>query len=338
MNLIDSYVTEVGKYLPRRNRSDIEAEIRSTLEDMLEERAQGQGPASEAQVVALLKEYGEPRKVAASYGAIQYLIGPRLFPFFEMVTKIVLAALALGLTVSFGIGTLRSGLTSLEMARALGNLFLQYLSGGIAAFGNIVLVFAILERVLPAKEQETMKDEWNPADLTKAPNPDEIKPAEQIVSVIVTIVGLVILNGFPQIIGLYFFSDEKWTYVPILAQAFFRYLPWINILSALQIGLDLWLLQQGTWKPASRIFSIALKACSVALLIAMATGPAIVQLTAASVAGTPLAEVFDEFGPLLKFMITPVLLLAVLGTLIEIGQTGWKLVQPKPSQPIAVKK
>jgi uncharacterized protein (UPF0216 family) len=40
MNLIDKYIAEVGKHLPRRNRSDIEAEIRSTLEDMLDERKQ----------------------------------------------------------------------------------------------------------------------------------------------------------------------------------------------------------------------------------------------------------------------------------------------------------
>jgi uncharacterized protein (UPF0216 family) len=41
MNLIDKYITEVGKHLPRKNRADIEAEIRSTLEDMLEERSAG---------------------------------------------------------------------------------------------------------------------------------------------------------------------------------------------------------------------------------------------------------------------------------------------------------
>ena len=36
MKLLDRYVTEVGKYLPRKQRADIEQEIRSTLEDMLE--------------------------------------------------------------------------------------------------------------------------------------------------------------------------------------------------------------------------------------------------------------------------------------------------------------
>ena len=40
MNLLDKYIHEVGKHLPRKNRADLEAEIRSTLEDMLEDRSQ----------------------------------------------------------------------------------------------------------------------------------------------------------------------------------------------------------------------------------------------------------------------------------------------------------
>ena len=67
MNLIDKYIVEVGKHLPRKNRADIEAEIRSTLEDMLDERKQGDGPADEATVMQVLKEYGAPREVAAKY-------------------------------------------------------------------------------------------------------------------------------------------------------------------------------------------------------------------------------------------------------------------------------
>ncbi len=40
MNLIDIYVSEVGRQLNQKNRSDIEAEIRSTLQDMLDENVQ----------------------------------------------------------------------------------------------------------------------------------------------------------------------------------------------------------------------------------------------------------------------------------------------------------
>src|SRR5512145_2854408 len=93
MNLIDKYIAEVGKHLPRRNRADIEAEIRSTLEDMLEERKQAHGTLDDAAVIELLKEYGAPRKVAESYVGPRYLIGPRMYPFFEMIIRIVFAVL-----------------------------------------------------------------------------------------------------------------------------------------------------------------------------------------------------------------------------------------------------
>jgi hypothetical protein len=338
MNLIERYAAEVGKYLPRGQRADIEAEIRSTLEDMLEERTQGKGPATDAMVEELLREYGAPREVAASYGHKQYLIGPRLFPVFEMVTKIVLAALFLALLVSYGFSVIRAGLSASEMAVALGKLLLQYLSAALTAFGNVVLVFAILERVLPASEQEDMKDKWDPADLAKEPDPDAVKPAEHITSILFTVAGLVILNGFPHIIGLYFLSDDKWTFVPILSQAFFRYMPWINLMSALQIALNLWLLQQGVWRTSTRVAALTLKGGALALAVVMLTGPAILQIASESVIGTPLAEVIDELGTLTGFVTIPLLLAVILGTVVEMGQIGWKLLQPRPSIPLEAKK
>ena len=81
MELIDLYVAEVRKRLPLKGRDDIEAELRSTLEDMLEDRSQKAGrPADEAMTLDLLKEYGPPDKVAATYNPHPYLIGPRLYP------------------------------------------------------------------------------------------------------------------------------------------------------------------------------------------------------------------------------------------------------------------
>ena len=77
MDLIDRYIAEVGRYLPAKNRADIQAELRSSLVDNLEARA-GENP-SEEDTAQVLKEFGPPRKVAASYWPEgQYLIGPRL--------------------------------------------------------------------------------------------------------------------------------------------------------------------------------------------------------------------------------------------------------------------
>ena len=39
MNMIDQYVIEVGENLPEKLRADLEKEIRSLIEDTLEERS-----------------------------------------------------------------------------------------------------------------------------------------------------------------------------------------------------------------------------------------------------------------------------------------------------------
>src|SRR5512145_610145 len=141
MNLIDKYIAEIGKHLPRKNRADIEAEIRSTLEDMLEERKQLSGEEDDATVVQLLKEYGAPRKVAESYTGKRYLIGPSLYPTFILVTQIVVSVLLVVSLVGLGLGLAQSGLTGPEFISTVGESLLDLLGGLITAFGNIVLVF-----------------------------------------------------------------------------------------------------------------------------------------------------------------------------------------------------
>src|SRR5512140_3524156 len=149
MNLIDKYIAEVGKHLPRKNRADIEAEIRSTLEDMLDERSegtQGKGAADEAAVMELLKEYGAPREVAATYNPHPYLIGPRMFPMFEMILRIVFVVVIAASFLGLGVSLSKTGMSGAAFASTLGEWFTDLFGGLIAAFGNIVLVFAILER------------------------------------------------------------------------------------------------------------------------------------------------------------------------------------------------
>ena len=137
MNLIDKYIAEVGKHLPRKQRADIEAEIRSTLEDMLEERNQAEA-SNEAQVIELLKEYGEPRKVAESYIGPRYLIGPRLYPTFELIVKIVLAAVLGAGLLGYGLSaSITKSFAGTEFFSFLGQFWMGLLGGMISAFGNI---------------------------------------------------------------------------------------------------------------------------------------------------------------------------------------------------------
>ncbi len=293
MELIDRYVLEVGKHLPQKSRADIEAELRSTLEDMLQDRSHKAGrPVDDAMVIDLLKEYGAPDTVAATYHSTQYLIGPRLYPFFLFVLKIVFTVLIVVLLVALGIQLATQPMAGPELAKAIGKGLLGILSGAIQAFGNIALVFAILERVLPASEfkLDEEKKAWDPASLMKEPERDEVKPWGPIVAILFTAAAMIIFNLYPQLIGVGFLKDGEWTFIPALTAAFFRWMPYINVLWALQIALHVLLLRQGRWQAPTKWFSIALDAAGIAVGCLLLTGPAIVAFSPEALRATGIFD------------------------------------------------
>ena len=337
MNLIDKYIAEVGKHLPRKNRADIEAEIRSTLEDMLEERKQAPGEAGDQAMIELLKEYGGPREVAESYTGPRYLIGPRVYPTFELVTKIVAAVLLAVALAGLGLSLSRASLAGPEFLETIGEGALNLLGGLIAAFGNIVLVFAILERVLPAKEFEKEAEEWNPAELASEPDPDRVKFGEQIFEMFFLVLFLVILNLYPNVIGFGFFNQSDWVFIsPLLMETFFTYLPWINILFLLQLGFNVYLLRQGSWNKRARVMNILLELASLALAIVMLRGPDLVALNASQLAGTPLEDSASLFSTIINLIPALVLTVVIIVSSIEVAQMVYRLMKSRPSSPYPV--
>ena len=338
MKLIDRYIAEVGRHLPRKQRADIEAEIRSTLEDMLEERKQAEGAVSEAEVIELLKEYGAPRDVADSYVGPRYLIGPRIYPTFELVTRIVLIVLFGIALAGLGLGLAQSSLTGAEFMKTIADSALGLFGGLVTAFGNIVLAFAILERVLPAKEFEE-EEEWNPAELAREPDPDRVKFGEQIFEMFFLVVFLVIFNLYPGLIGIGFFNENDWVFIsPILTQAFFSYLPWLNILILLQLGFNIILLRRGWWNTGLRIANIILEVAGIALAVAMLRGPDLASLTPAQLAGTPLEGSAGLFISLANWIPILVLTIVIIVSSIEVAQMVYKIMKSRPSSPYPVLK
>jgi hypothetical protein len=283
MKLIDRYVTEVGRHLPLfRGRKDIENELRSTLEDMLEDRAKKAGrPADEALEMDLLRVYGSPDKVASAYNPMPYLIGPRMFPFFMMILKIAVSVVTVVLLVLLGVQiSTQSPMTGMEFAKAIGEGLLGIVSAAIAAFGNIVLVFAILERFVPTSEFKLGEEkEWDPLSLKKEPEPEEIKPWEPIFTIVITFIAISIFNFNPQLIGFYFFSEDAWVVIPALTDAFFRWLPLINISWVAEIILNGMLLRSGRWGTPTRLFSMAIKVLQIAIGYFLLSGPSIFAIT-----------------------------------------------------------
>lgn len=328
MNLLDKYVGEIGKHLPRNQRADIEKEIRSTLEDMLEER--NQASANDDAVIELLKEYGEPRKVAESYIGPRYLISPRIFPTFEMVTKIVivvvLGAGLLGYAVS---ALLTDSISGISFFSFLGRFWTGLLASLMNAFGVLVIVFAILDRILPASEFEKEEDEWDPAELAKEADPDEVKMSEAITTIIFTVAALFLLNLYPDIIGLYFMSDGDWNFVPVLSDAFFSYMPWINLLGGLQIAFNLYQLRQKVWTFFTRLANIFIEVGTIGLAVVMLNGSSLINLSADKLAGTTVAGASGVLTRILGFAPDMVLFIVIIVSSIEVLQMAFKMVNMK---------
>lgn len=311
MNLIDRYVREVGKHLPAKSRDDIEKELKSTLEDMIEDRVEQSGNArDEAMEIALLKEYGSPEKVAETYHPNQFLIGPRMFPIFTMVLKIVgtvLSVLAIvGITVALG----RVGFAGREFSQTLIQTVGEYIGIAITAFGNVVLVFAILERTLPDFEIKGLNpnEPWNPATLPDEEQPNAVKRGELIAGVIFGFAGLVILNFYPGIFGMpiNFNDDTNWYLIPVLSEAFFQFVPWINIVFLAQIGLNLYLIRQNAWSTASRVAKIVTESAGLAITIMLLQIPNVIGFSPEAFNNLPIQAddartvmgIFNYFFPL----------------------------------------
>jgi hypothetical protein len=338
MNLIDKYIAEVGKYLPRKNRADIEAEIRSTLEDMLDERKPAEGPADEATVMELLKEYGSPREVAATYKTHQYLIGPRLFPIFETVLRIVFAVVAGASLIGLGVGLTKTDLTGTAFVSIIGQWFGGLISGLIAAFGNVALIFAIIERTQVANKFEKEFKEWDPRDLKQEPDPDQIDLPDHIATIIFTALALVVFNLYPNLLSIRYSSGGTWVTWPILTEAFFHFLPWINIMGLLQIIFNGFMLGQRDWTPVTRSLSIVMDIAGMILAVIILRTPGIFGVTRESLASIGLSEAADNLSRLFNFLPTIIITIVVVVTTVKVVKSLLRLFSDKSGSPYPVMK
>ena len=224
--LIEAYVASVGENLPEKSRADIEAEISSLLQDMVDARAEAEGRAPDEEMVcAVLREYGEPEKVAASYREPRYLIGPRLFPAFLTVLKIVLAVLGAVALAGLVYTLTRLGTVPLESILTEGiESLAKYLSSAVTVFGNVVLIFAILEFVLPRVGRRAKA--WDPRSLLGYTPADAIEPAGLAADIAFCAFAIVLFNFYPDWVGVSYKDGSGWVQSgTILADAFFNLLP-----------------------------------------------------------------------------------------------------------------
>ena len=325
MEMLDRYLYDVGRRLPAKQREDIEKELKSLLLDALEARTGGAKP-TEADMAAVLKEFGSPEVVATRYEGEKYVIGPRLYPFYRMVLWIVTGALALGLFISVFVGYVFAP----GDATALGSRVLQFLgslvSGVWGAIGVVTVIFWGIERGLAHKAARMeFPEPWDPKALQPVPKHNNPwKPADSIAAIVFTLIAMVLFNGIPELFGIYSMGEAGQLVIqPVISsQALQAYLPLWNIGWALSLALHAVLLAQGRWRMGTHLASIALKLYDIVVVIVMMTGPALLN-TSITIGGN------DVVMKIVQAQFRWIFLIIIIVSVVEIGKTVYRIVKDR---------
>ena len=336
MELIDAYVSEVGRRLPEKSRADIEREIRSMIEDTLEDESAAQGrPVDEDMLVTVLTRIGSPERLADSYAPPKYLVGPALYPSYVLSLKVVLGivlavgALVAAISTAAGVGlghqTALQGLAGL--AKGVGGLF----NAGLQVVGTVTIIFALIQRSAPDLKPAEVQAPFDPRRLktvqTPVPNgaAEPFKPAGLVVEIVLAAFALLIFNFYPQAVGIYSFDGSSWTVTPFLTKEFFGYVPFLSILWALELVLKSSVLGIGGWSLLTKWMRVGLDVLTVGMLYALLTGPAIISVPAAAIINPGSVEFPGNLNMVINQGLRLGMGIAMVVTCIELVVTAVKL-------------
>lgn len=272
MNLIDRYIAAVGRHLPEKDRSDIEAEIRSMIEDMLDERRERSHhvkSADEKVVTETLEQLGDPRLLAFKYAPPRrYLIAPEWYEgYIKVLQRVLFTALPVFAIVTFILTLNRD---PLDFANAFGEAIGGAFNVGIQILFWVTLVFVFLERSgekpdgLPASRSRA----WTVAQLPELPRKRQISIAESLIN-IVTLLFVMIWIVLP--IAMDWLQTES-NPVPFLHPNLWNFwLPVVFVLMGLTLIHEVFQLKIGNWTPTLTITNVILGLISIVYIAALVT-------------------------------------------------------------------
>lgn len=273
MEKVERYIFAVTKRLPQKQRSDLEQELRSLIEDMLSEQVKN-SKTTEKDIDQVLLELGNPALLADRYRAKRnYLIGPENYETYFLVLKIVIAAVAFGITLAMTIGFF------VEPPGSIVELFIEYFSALFGAlvqvFAWITAIFAIIEHRNVSMNEEFKNEPWNPADLPELPDKNlAIKPAEPLVGLLFAVLAIILFNTAEHLIGIYSFSDDGvMRLIPLFNHEGFRaLLPLLNIMLAIGIFKESLKLVIRKWTRGLALANLVFNLLSFGLFILFVRG------------------------------------------------------------------
>jgi hypothetical protein len=178
-----------------------------------------------------------------------------------MVTGIALSVFVLVQLVLNGILVVFEGrsLPTLEVFSSLaGGLF--------TAFGTIVLVFAVLQRLDVRPDRET--EEWDPRELPEIDVESPISRGGIVIEITFSLILIAVLIVLPGQTGVLIHPGARAFLNPVIL----RYLPLLILSVLLGIGLDVVLLWRERWETWTRLAKVGLNLFSIYVLYVLLVG------------------------------------------------------------------
>ena len=231
--LIDRYIYQVVRRLPRDQRGEVSLELQELIGDMLE----AGGSAED-----VLSKLGDPAKFAEKYQDRSHcLIGPEYYDNYVWLLRIVLTCVTATVFVVSVIQGIRDGIVRADGERAgaaimaagtgIANGFTGIFIAGLSAFGGVTLAFAVMERrkirfEMKKEKNWTVSDlgdnftgkqkVWTPGNLSPIPHKKAmISRGDSIVGIVFIMIFGVLLIFAPQFFGAVFPDGEVVRTIPV---------------------------------------------------------------------------------------------------------------------------
>lgn len=349
MEIIKRYVHDVARRLPKRLRSDVAAELHSSLGEAHEaavaefNRESGHMATDDEReniAVDLVRNFGPPAALAASYrSGPQWLIGPDLYPAFKRTLKIVWLVIAALVLTATSIGVLQGDRGYLEAMAALttGGL----LSDLVSALGWVVLVFWIIQLTgrrrdgapgaVPASPLAAARvDAWDPRELPAVDDPDVVSRSGLMVEIAIMLGLLVLFGVFPHAIGASVSVNGERGWVSLLGPGFLdqRSLLYIGFIGV--AAMNMVLLRRGRWTTPTRIVDLILNLIFlVALARIVSTGDIVAtgatDLVANGWSADAAADLSSDVFPTLDKLVRAVFGGIAISIAVHAARRGWTL-------------
>lgn len=316
--LIDRYVQTVLRRIPEQRRTDIDRELRASIEDAVEARVAGGSPP-DAAVAATLLELGDPAKLADGYAdRRQYLIGPDLFPAWRRLLLLLISAV---LPVVVVVVTVLDALSDPSIGAVIGTAVSTTLTVGAHMAFWVTLVFAILDRTGVARSELPGPGRpWSLADLPRHERRTIEIPelAAGLIWPVLLIVALVLQQfTFTDVPVL---DPDNWTF----------WWPYLVVVLILEAASVVWLYLRDGWSHTVTIVN--------AVLAVLFTGP-LVWLLAGERFFNPAwvsTLVWDGVADPLAWLTGIILVIALAGAVhdvIDVAHKGFRARRGVPAAP-----